>query len=80
MRPYVAGPVIKQLVGYLGRPQADVRVITSPRLKGIQSLMAQICEILKKYGPVSDMVIFVVDGDCEDGRDGKIDGPTNSVD
>lgn len=70
---YTACPVIKLLMTYLGRPQADVRVITSPRLKGIDSLIAQICPILARYGPISDLVIFAVDGDCKDGRDGRLD-------
>jgi hypothetical protein len=70
---YVACPVIKLLMAYLRRPRADVKVITSPRLKGIDTLIAQMCGILKRYGAISDLIIFVVDGDREDGRDGRPD-------
>jgi hypothetical protein len=70
---YVACPVIKLLMAHLGRPRADVRVITSPRLRGINDLISQICPILERYGAISRLVIFVVDGDCDDGRDGKLD-------
>jgi hypothetical protein len=73
---YVACPVVKLLMTHLGRPQADVRVITSPRLKGLDTLIAQICAILERYGAIADLVIFVVDGDCDDGRDGKLDRVT----
>ena len=70
---YVACPVIKMLMAHLGRRQADVRVITSPRLRGINDLVSQICPILERYGAISRLVIFIIDGDCDDGRDGKLD-------
>ena len=70
---YVACPVIKLLMARLGRPRTEVRPITNPRLHGVENLMSQICEILERYGAVADLVIFVVDGDCQDGRDGKLD-------
>jgi hypothetical protein len=70
---YVVGPVIKLLMSTLGRPRADVRVITSPRLMGFENLVSQICSILERYGPISDLVVFVLDGDCDDGRDGGLD-------
>jgi hypothetical protein len=73
---YVACPVIKAMMAHLGRPRADVRVITSPRLRGINTLTEQMCEILEQYGKISDLIIFAVDGDCEDGRDGKPDRHT----
>lgn len=70
---YVVVPVIKLLMRHLGRPQAEVKVITNPRLQGISNVIALMCDILERYEKISDLVIFVVDGDCEDGADGRPD-------
>jgi hypothetical protein len=70
---YVAVPIIKLLMRHLGRPQADIKVITNPRLQGISNVLSLMCDILERYEKYSDLVIFVVDGDCEDGVDGRPD-------
>lgn len=70
---YVARPVLSSLLAYLSRPRADVRAITSPRIQGISDLKAQLCAILERYSVFSNLVVFVIDGDCEDGRSGKLD-------
>ena len=64
---YIVRPVIQSLLGHLGKPKAQVTVVTSPRLHGFDDVMSQACELLERWGAVSDVVVFAVDTDCEDG-------------
>lgn len=77
---YVVVPVVKLLMSHIGRPQADVRVITNPRLQGINTLLKQMCRILERYEKIADLVIFIVDGDCEDGRPASLRSRMQSCD
>jgi hypothetical protein len=70
---YIVRPVISALLADLGRPSADVRVITNPRIQGISNLKAKACSILERYSLISALVIFIVDCDCEDGQNGRLD-------
>jgi hypothetical protein len=70
---YVVRPVIKALLTNLGRPNARIHVITNPRIRGFENLKAQACSILETYGPISALVIFVIDADGQDGLDGRPD-------
>ncbi len=70
---YIVRPVLQRLLTSLGKGRASVSVVTSPRLRGYPSLRAQACAVLEQYGYVSDLVIFVVDADGEDGQNGRRD-------
>jgi hypothetical protein len=70
---YIAKSVIKALLAYLGRPNARIHVISNPRIRGFDNLKAQACSILETYGPISDLVIFLMDADGLDGLDGRPD-------
>jgi hypothetical protein len=65
---YVAKPILKALLSHLGKPNADVRMVTNPRIGGISQLKSNVCNILELYGAISALVIFIVDGDCAAGR------------
>jgi hypothetical protein len=64
---YICKPVIKAAATEVGKPNAQVRVVTSPRLTGFDSLKGQACALLERWATISDVVVFVVDLDCDDG-------------
>ncbi len=73
---YVAVPVVKALMSAVGRPKADVRVVSNPRLGGWTQLKSSACSVLQRYGAIGDLVVFVADADCEDGSQGRADRKT----
>ena len=68
---YLAGPVIKACLAALGKPRVQVAPVLNPRTRGFENLVDNACGILERYGPVARVVIFVIDTDCEDGREGR---------
>ncbi|SRR6266568_3551484 len=68
---YIACPVVRALLADLGKPRALVKPITDPRIRGVNQLKAQAPELLDRYGAISDIVVFIVDGDGEDGSPGR---------
>lgn len=70
---YILVPVVSALMNVLGKPRAKVAPVSNPRIRGDTHLMAAACELLDRYGPVADVVIFVIDIDCEDGLAGRPD-------
>lgn len=70
---YILRPVVGALLAELGKPRATVHVVTTPRLTGFSRLKSEACNILERYGPVSDLLIFAADLDCDDGQDGRPD-------
>lgn len=70
---YVVRPLLKALLARLGRPTARVHVITNPRIRGFENLKAQACSILETYGPISNLIIFAVDADGQDGLQARPD-------
>lgn len=77
---YIVKPVISGMLATLGKPQAVIGVITDPRVMGISNLRAKACALLAKYGPVSDVVLFVIDADGDDGQSGNRDRKADWVD
>lgn len=65
---YILRPVLKSLLNYLGKPKADVRAVTDPKLSGIGDLRRDMCSIVTRYTVVSDLLIIAVDGDCVEDR------------
>jgi hypothetical protein len=65
---YIVRPLIAELLKHLGKPQANVRVVSSPRLHGFEDVVGQACALLERWGAASDIVIFAVDTDCDDGE------------
>lgn len=70
---YILIPVVKSLMRSLNKRQARVWPIQNPRIQGDGEYFKRMCELLEKYGPIADVVVFVVDLDCEDGQDGRPD-------
>jgi hypothetical protein len=65
---YIVEPVLSSLFTFLGKPRARLQSVTNPRLQGLASLLEQLCSVIGRYAAAGDMVIVVVDGDCQDGR------------
>lgn len=68
---YVVRPVISALMAEIGKPRCIIRVVTDPKLNGIDGLRQQFTGILRRYAAVSDVVIFAIDADGKDGLDGR---------
>lgn len=68
---YVVTPIIKQLLASVGKPRAKVKVVTNPRLTGIADVLEQFAELVERYAPLGDAVLFSVDLDGEDGSEGN---------
>jgi hypothetical protein len=68
---YIARPILQRLLVEIGKPKGTVEVITKPKLRGISFVRALGCEILRDYGPIVDVVVFVIDADGEDGGEGR---------
>jgi hypothetical protein len=70
---FIVRPVIGALLQAIGKPRANVHVVTNPQLRGIGDLRVQACELLRRYAPISNAVVYVIDTDCEDGTRGRRD-------
>ena len=71
---YLVEPVIRAALAALGRPNAVVDVKSLPKgARGIDQLIARLCDHLVRWGGPSTAVIFVADGDCKDGVGGRED-------
>ncbi|QJW37830.1 hypothetical protein [Cellulosimicrobium protaetiae] len=68
---YVAKPVIEALLGHLGKPRSQVKVVSNPRLNGIGDVEAQFESIATRYAAIGDLLIFALDLDCCDGQEGR---------
>lgn len=69
---YILRPVAEALLREIGKPRAIVRPVTDPRLKGLGDLRKELPNLIKRYGPISDLVIVAIDADCEDGQEGRV--------
>jgi len=70
---YIVGPVVRAVMAAIGKPKAVVHVITNPRIRGFDDLRAQACEIVAKYAPIMNVLVFAIDLDCQDGQEGRPD-------
>lgn len=68
---YVAIPIVERLARELGKPNAKVFAVESPRTQGDSGMFREACRILARYGSTCSAVVFVIDLDGEDGTDGK---------
>lgn len=64
---FILAPVLKAALKACQKPNARLEIIRNPHSRGFDNLLQQACEILDRYGGISDVVIFAVDLDCEDG-------------
>ncbi|MGQ0719565.1 MAG: hypothetical protein ACT4NP_20065 [Pseudonocardiales bacterium] len=76
---YILKPVLECLLASIGRARAQVKIITAPRMRGIDALKSNACSILTLYGPLSDAVIFAFDADGLDGKDGRRDRKSSFI-
>lgn len=73
---YVLKPLVEAMLGYLGRPRANVRVCMEPRLGGIDQALRweRLHEILERYRGMVDLFLLLVDRDGESTRRAALDG------
>lgn len=64
-------PLIERMLSECGKPAAHVKVLTNPKLSGIEDLRKQLPAILERYS-FEDMFVVVVDADGQD-RQGLLD-------
>jgi hypothetical protein len=69
---YIVRPIVQSVLAHLGKPRARVLVVTDPHLRGIDDVKTKACAILAKYA-IANAVLYLVDCDCEDGRQGTGD-------
>lgn len=68
---YIIEPVVAKVAELLGRPRVQVKTVDFPRVYGVTQLKASVCAFVRKWGPISSAVLFVVDADGEDGAGGR---------
>ena len=69
---YIGRPILQRLVSEVGRPHAQVHVVTQPRLRGFSTVRAELCWILRRYGPIADAIVVIVDRDCTVSREEQL--------
>jgi hypothetical protein len=72
---YIVRPVLTAMLKDLGKPKARLFAITNPRTKGFHDLVARACDMVSRYGQEARAIIFVIDTDCDDGREGHMNKP-----
>ncbi|QHC68857.1 hypothetical protein GSU68_19265 (plasmid) [Rathayibacter sp. VKM Ac-2759] len=77
---YVAIPVVKAVMTAAGKPRANVKVVTSPQLRGISHVETHFASLASRYAEVADLVIFALDRDKLDGQDGRGDRKASFAD
>jgi hypothetical protein len=70
---YIVRPIITRALAELGKPRATIKLVENPKMRGVQDVLSQACDVLDRYGGISSAVVFVVDMDCEDGEEGRPD-------
>jgi hypothetical protein len=66
---YIAKPVVRAVLAGLGS-QSSVDVLTDPRTRGIDDLVAQSSRVLAER-PMIDLFVFIADRDCQRTGDNK---------
>lgn len=70
---FVAVPVVLAMLKQVGKPHARVRPVSNPRLQGISQVESKFAEIAERYAKISDLVVFALDRDKQDGIGGRGD-------
>jgi hypothetical protein len=73
---YIVKPIVQAALTEAGRPSAKIHIVTSPQLRGWDSVKREACALMRRYGPFADLVVFAVDLDCQDGRKGASNKPS----
>lgn len=68
---YIVKPVVQALLAHLGKPNAQVFMITTPRIQGHSQMKQRACEILSRWSPIVDVLLLAIDLDCQDGLGGR---------
>jgi hypothetical protein len=70
---YILRPLISAVLNHLGKPDGRVRIVSSPRIRGFDNLLAHVCDVVKRYSPLVDIVLVCFDLDGHDGAHGHPD-------
>jgi hypothetical protein len=62
---YILKPLIKRLLQSMGKPQAQVTVLTNPFAQGYPMIKAKLPAICERYHHF-DLLLFLPDDDCRD--------------
>lgn len=62
---YILKPLIKRLLQSMGKPQAQVTMLTNPFAQGYSMIKAKLPAICERYHHL-DLLLFLPDGDCRD--------------
>jgi hypothetical protein len=64
---YIVRPIVKAALKSIGKPDAHVHVVTSPRTRGFEDMVSKLPDLLLRYGGESRAIVIVADLDCHDG-------------
>lgn len=70
---YILRPLLSALMAHLGKRTCLIQPITSPRIRGFESMLSQVGEVGKRYVKATAMLIVAFDLDCDDGSAGRQD-------
>lgn len=67
---YLLKPIVEALFAWVGKPRANVRVLTDPLLGGVDKALdeAELASIFERYKGVVNLFLLIVDRDGEVGR------------
>lgn len=70
---YIVRPVVAAAAARAGKGSAQVRVVTSPRLRGISDVERNFSDLVERYCALGDGVVFALDLDLCNGLHGRSD-------
>lgn len=62
---YIIRPVLVALLSHLGKPRAQIRAVTDPRLTGLAHLRRELPGVLRRYAQLADLMVVAIDQDCD---------------
>lgn len=62
---YILKPLVERLLGSIGKPRAQVTVLTNPSAQGYSMIKAKLPAIYDRYH-YFDLLLFLPDDDCRD--------------
>lgn len=72
---FIAKPLVAKMLEQLGKPNANVRVCTNPRLRGVDQALdwKRLAPILDRYRGMVRLFLLIVDRDGDEYRQAKLD-------
>lgn len=70
---YILRPLVRETLAHLGKPDARITVVSNPRIRGFDSLLARACDVIERYAKLVDLILVCYDLDGQDGSAGRTD-------